>query len=220
MGFTFDAAAAKAGILTTEMQEFIKQGFKLDEPINGTTETIRKLGAAIQDLQNKSKIGTFFKDEFGKASDALVEFAFGAKITFADFVKSAMMDLAKLLLRMGEIRLINKLFPNPGAEFTQLAAGGFLPAGQLALVGESGPELVRAGNTGLTVAPLSQARGTAPSGMVSAGDRLTVPVSITVQAIDSRGVQQFFQENEGLVTDVMFRAAQKSSSLRRAFAAG
>ena len=92
------------------------------------------------------------------------------------------------------------------------AEGGVFGSGSLAVVGEAGPELVQAGRRGMTVTPLSMAAGTASEGGAS---QPPVSVNVNVQAIDQRGVMDFFDQNEALVANAMFRAFQKSSMMRK-----
>lgn len=91
------------------------------------------------------------------------------------------------------------------------AHGGFLDQGALALVGEEGPELVRAGRGGLTISPLSGFGGRMGAG----GGQAPIPVVIQVTAVDRKGVAEFFEENQDLLAKGIFKAQQRSSLLRR-----
>lgn len=174
--------------------------------------SIDDLKRKYQELQLKAQIGQFFQDEIGKMIDALFE----GKVHFTEFIRDMLFQLSMLILKMEVLHLIGSIGGGDVGKFLGLpgfATGGFLPAGQLGIVGESGPELVKAGRSGMTVAPISNARGTA--GESGGGERLTVPVTVNVQAIDQKGVSDFFEENIGAVGGAVMKAVQRSRLLRQ-----
>jgi len=175
------------------------------------TENALADATAAMDTQAKmaEQLKQAMADILGDAIDQLVEFAFTGKQSFGDFVQSALLELTKLIIKLEIMKAIMKSngFMSFGGGF---ASGGFLSPGEIGLVGETGPELVQGGHTGLTVAPI-RASGVMGGGMAG-GD--SVQVNVTVAAIDSKGVTDFFEQNEGLVSNAMLRAFQKSRILR------
>jgi hypothetical protein len=221
LGSHFNALDGTIQALQTAVGALIAQHVKLDEVLDANGTTLRKLMEDLDRFKEKAAIGDFARGEAEKALDAFVDFTFGAKMNFGEFIRSLLQDLAKFFLKLLLIREFMKLFDVAGgvkdlAGLVKMAGGGFLPEGQLALVGEAGPELVQAGRGGLTVAPLSSARGTVGAGGgggMDGGARITVQVN--VQAMDSRDVTRFFDDNQGLVAQSMMKAWQRSQALSR-----
>lgn len=153
-------------------------------------------------------------DMAGRAIDAIVDFAFTGKASFGDFVRSALADIAKLILKMELLKFVSKALgiEVPGHQF-----GGFIKPGELGIVGEAGPELIAGGRTGISVKPLSGATAGSPVAGV-AGD--TVHMTFQIQAVDSQGVAQFVQNSEGLITNAVLRSFQRSRLLRNRMGGG
>lgn len=187
---------------------------------DGYNAAVLKAHNAMESATGKAnEFGRAIKDQVGRASDELVDFAFGAQQSFGQFVKSALEDLAKLIVRLEVMKL---LFPTDASgaatgglgKLLGFAKGGFLPGGQVGMVGENGPELVMAGRQGVTVTPLPAMSTPGMSGGADFGGGV-VHAQVNVMATDSRDVERFFKENEGLVATTFIRAYQKSSALRR-----
>lgn len=184
-------------------------------------EWIRALDHAKQVMDDAGKHATKLTEAMqeivGRGVDDFVDAIFGAKMSFRDFVREALADITKLIIKL---EIMKYLFPEDGgglggwlAKIPGFARGGYLDAGGVGIVGENGPELVMAGRQGLTVTPMPAAH--AAGGGVAADGATAVSVNVTVNAIDSRSVRQFFDENESLVANAMLRATQKSTALRR-----
>jgi tetratricopeptide (TPR) repeat protein len=192
-------AALAAGKITLE--QYAQAVKHAGEVLDQATGMSKELNQALHDIA-------------GRAVDDLVDSIFGAKKSFKDFVREAIMDISKLIIKM---YIMRALFPeSSGGKFLGgilgFAKGGFLPPGQIGMVGERGPELVMSGNNGMRITPLPALRASTPDDAGSGGG---MRVEINVNAIDSRGVNEFFEQNEGLVAGAMMRAAQRSTALRR-----
>lgn len=152
-----------------------------------------------------------------KAVDSFIDMALSGKQSFSDFVASALKDIAKLILKIELLKLLfgpgGPLSGLTGGKIPGLAAGGFLGAGDFAIVGEQGPELIQAGRQGVTVSP-TKPGVTPPTAQAVATTGDVVHTTFVVQANDAQSVQQFFDRNEGLVTKALLRAYQKSRVMR------
>lgn len=178
-------------------------------------------GVAAKANDVGEQINQALADTAGRAVDEFVDGLVGAGQSFGEFVAQMLLDIGKLILKL---ELLKLLFPNAGPGglgsifgIGGHAHGGFIAAGGVGLVGEQGPELISAGHGGLTVTPMPAQHAASP-GEMNGG--ITVPVSIPVAAMDSRDVQRFFAENEGLVASAVTRAVQKSMALRRLLGRG
>jgi hypothetical protein len=192
--------AVTLGIITWD--QYVAAGERAKKTFDETSEKADKFAQQM-------KQGLV--DIAGRAVDEFVDSIFDAGQSFGEFVRNALRDLAKLILKL---ELMKLLFPEDGGGLGGLLGlqhGGFLPSGEVALVGEAGPELVRAGHGGMTVTPMP-AMQAAPGGVAGG---ITVPVQLNVAAMDSRDVSRFFQENEASVATAVSRAVQRSVVLRR-----
>jgi len=182
---------------------------------HGYDEGLKAIADTLDGAQKMShELNQAVKDLAAQGISQLVDMAFGAKESFSDFVRSAIMDLTKLILK---IELLKVLFPaESGGKFLGgifgFASGGFLGGGRLGVVGEAGPELIQAGRQGVTITPFPSMGTTG-----SAGGGVTYAPNITLapQAIDQRGVHDFFRNNPGYVASAMITAMRKSDALRR-----
>jgi hypothetical protein len=227
-GQAFDVAGAEADALRAQIEAIVTAMVAAGKSQEEIIAKVGDLGRQLQDLEDKAKLGDFFRDQFGQATDALVDFATGSKEAFADFVRQALIDLAKLILRIEAMRLLTSLLGGLGGgggggggpSLTPFASGGFVDPGSFALVGERGPEILRAGRAGVTVAPVSAVHAGEGGGgtAVAVGDHVSVP--ITIMANDGPSVQRFFEMNEGLMVTSIMRAFQKSRALRSRLAGG
>lgn len=191
--------AVEAGKITWEQYDAAVR--KAKETMEEATSHTKEVKQAMVDL-GKDAISDF------------VDAVFAAKKNWGDFFRTMIHDISKLIIKM---MILNALFPKdkgPGGiigDIFGFARGGFLPGGDVGLVGERGPELVMAGRNGVTISPMPAMAG----GGSGAGPFSGVPVQINVNALDSRDVVRFFEENEGLVAGAIMRAQQRSSLLRR-----
>lgn len=191
-------AAVEAGAISWEQYDAAVA--KARETMEKGSEMSRELKQAITDM----------------AADAVQNFiTFGreGKKNFHDFAHDAMQSIARLIIQIqimkwlvgsGSSGLLGTIF---GGKF---AEGGFLSGGQIGLVGERGPELISGGRSGVTVTPMPSVVGAAAG---EGGG--TIVVELNVNAIDSKGVAEFFEQNEDLVAGTFMRARQKSSHLMR-----
>lgn len=195
-------ALARGVITQAQYAEGIKN---VTAVLNGSKEMSKELNQAMKDIAAQG-VSTF------------VDSVFGAKTSFSDFVKSALEDIAKLIIKL---ELMKVLFPSDsGGKFLGgifgFADGGYLQPGQVGMVGEAGAELISGGRSGVTVTPLPSM--SASSGAVSRGD--SVGVTLNIQATDARGVADLFANNDGLVAQAFVRAFRRSSALRAALGLG
>lgn len=190
-----------------ELNSLMDEGLITQETYN------RALGIFTEQLKNTEnstdQLKQGFVDLTTRGIDAFVDSVFDASTSFSDFVKKAIIDIGKLMLKIQLLRLIAPEGSLFGIDIPGFAKGGFLPPGQVGLVGERGPELVRAGRAGLRIAPMS----VGSAGGSDGGANVTVVNHIT--AMDARSVGQFFEENEGLVANSMMKAMQRSSALQK-----
>lgn len=147
--------------------------------------------------------------------DAMSDFAAGSATAFRDFVDSALRDLSRLAFQIAMINILKGAGISLPGFAGGAATGGFFPSNTFGLVGERGPELVMAGRRGLTVTPMPAARAAGREAGDGGGFGGMVPVTINVNAVDARGVAQFFEENQPMIAGVMMRAQQQSATLRR-----
>lgn len=198
---TMDALRAALDAGTISQEQFNAAVEKAKETMEEATRHTIDLGRVMQDLA-------------GRAVDDFVDAVFGAKKSFSEFVRQALADIAKLILKM---YILNALFPEGSGkggilgDLLGFARGGFLQPGGVGIVGEKGPELISGGRTGITVTPFP-AHGVSGGGeLATAGGGMIV--NLNVHAIDAQGVAEFFERNEQLVAGAMMRANQRSRAL-------
>lgn len=195
--------ALARGVIT---QEQYAEGVKnTTDILDGSKKMSKELNQAMKDIAAQG-VSTF------------VDSVFGAKTSFSDFVKSALEDIAKLIIKL---ELMKVLFPaSSGGKFMGgifgFADGGFIAPGQIGMVGEEGAELVSGGRHGMTVTPMPSMH--ASSGAVARGDH--VGVTLNMQAVDGRSVSDLFNNNPGLIANAFVAAFRRSSALRDALRAG
>lgn len=165
-----------------------------------------------QDSTNAFKVGAeSFNSIVGNMSSALDRFVKTGKLNFKDFAKSVIQDLISIQLRASAMKMFGGLLGSIGGLLgggpTGLASlgssvntsfpmgnasGGSVLGGNLALVGEKGPELFVPNVSG-TIVPnnqLSSALGNGPS-IVYNG-----PYIAQMSAIDTQSATQFIASNK------------------------
>lgn len=218
LGGNFDKTGAQVQAYSALIQAAIAAHKELTDKIEGTGMTLGELIQKMQDLSELAQLQAKLRSIFTDLSDFLVDWAFGAKKSFSEFVREVLMDLTKLILKMMILRELKDIF-NPTKEgilgsigkVLGFAQGGFLGPSEIGLVGERGPEFITGGRSGVTVTPLPAMAAAGGGGSIGP----SVAVHLTVTAIDSKGVEQFVDENEGLFANAMLRAYSKSSMMRR-----
>lgn len=179
-----------------------------------------EFSAAVKKAQQTMEEATEKSDEFkqalhdiaGRAVDDFVDFAFGAEKSFKDFVRSALIELTKLIVKIQLMKLLFGEGGTGGLLGGLFADGGFLKPGQLGIAGEQGPELIAGGRHGMTITPIPALAAESASG---GGGNVTV--NVNVSAINERDTARFFEENTGLVAAAVQKAVQRSAALRRHF---
>lgn len=162
----FDTASRSALVFTDAMRQAREITLAMRTPLEVFNDAIARLGelpideetfarafeAARRELERATLGMQVFGDAVGDVAlqglDAMVAFATGASDAIAQFVKSALADLARLALRMLFIRGILSALPGVGSflGFDRFvggfAHGGTIPGGSWGIVGEVGPEIV------------------------------------------------------------------------------
>lgn len=191
--------ALSAGAITQdEFNKAIKHAKEMLSEANAETSALQQ---GLQDLVTR-------------AVDDFVDMAFEGSQSFEEFVRSALRDIAKLIVKIELMRwLVGEGFK--GGEFGGIlggigdwlgglfGGGGADPTGVVAMAG------VPALRMAPSPLPALQAQGAGEMGPA-------LNVNVNVNAVDRRDVAAFFEENESLVAMAMVRAHQKSASLRRA----
>jgi hypothetical protein len=217
LGANYDKTSAQAQVYEQEVQALIAAHVSLDTVIGDTGMTLEDMIKKMQMLKQAAELHDRLRQVFTDLGDYVVDFCFGAKQSFGDFVRQTLQDITKLIIKMMILNALKDAFnPEKGGllggigKVLGFAEGGFLRPGQVGLVGERGPELLTGGHSGINVTPI-------PAGVSMSRNDSAAPMVLqfNVNAIDSRGVAQFFEDNEGLVAGAMMRAAQRSSALRR-----
>jgi TP901 family phage tail tape measure protein len=114
---------------------------------------VKRTKAALERAKETGESwGEAMQQVSANAFESFSQFATDSKMTFRDFVNDVIRQLQRLATQMA----LTELFKLVG--FTSAAAGGgvampfqrggFLPPGELGLVGEAGPELIQPGHTG------------------------------------------------------------------------
>jgi len=180
-----------AGTITAQqfLAEFAKLGETAENPVvtfaDGVEDGLTRIG------EKAKTTGEIVSDAltigFNAASDALAEFATTGKLDFADFARSILADLAKILAQQLLLQALTGAgVPIPGLGATGHAHGGDFEANQSMMVGEKGPELVRFGAPG-SVTPADQtARAMAATGNGGGGGTTVnvAPAEVKLQVVN------------------------------------
>ncbi len=173
-------------------------------------EEVGRLRKLLQD-------GLLSQENFNEAVAQLRTETDGVSNTFREWGNVALDVIGSIIQeiqRLGIKLAVLKLFEAVGAGTIEgFATGGFMAGGQLGLVGERGPELVRAGRGGVTVQPL-HSMSFAMAGGGSGGDAGS-HITVQIQATDARSFTELIEANPGVVIGPVVRALQRSDMLRR-----
>ncbi len=160
-------------------------------------------------------------DEFGKtmeqagqqALNSFVSFTTRAGSSFRQFIDDAIRDLQRLTIKLALTELFEGVLSSKtgGGDTDGQQHGGFVQPGGVSLVGEAGPELIRAGRGGVTVQPL---RGMEFAGAGAGG--AGAQVSLTINAVDAKSFADLVEANPGAITAPLVRALRRSSVLGNA----
>ncbi len=160
-----------------ENQRAIREMTQEFEDAGGTLDKVyipsaRRAADETDDLGSTVVTAADIWDDFGNgvgrvagsASDAVVDFALGAKHAIRDFVSDALRQLARLAANALLKTLFTGLTGGTGGFLSSFfggffAGGGLLPAGHFGVVGEKGPELVFAGPSGAKIQPMGGGGG-------------------------------------------------------------
>jgi lambda family phage tail tape measure protein len=173
----FEKEQEKKKALEESYQEGVKRA--LDDiadsykPINMAQEAVKKGWSSIE--------------------NAIDTFVDTGKFKFADFARSVIQDLAKMIAKALIFKAISSALGAFGLKIPGLAAGGPVEAGKAYMVGEKGPELFVPTGSGKIV-PNDKI------GSNGGGQAMTGPITnnyntYNINALDAKSVAQMFAEN-------------------------
>lgn len=180
------------GTITAQqfLEEFNKLGNTAENPVvtfaDGIDDALTQLGEKSMttgEIVSQTLVGAF-----DAASSALAEFATTGKLDFADFARSILADLAKILAQQLLLQALTGAgVPIPGlGGATGAASGGDFEANKSMIVGEKGPEMVRFGAPG-NITPADQtARALAATGAGGGGGTTVnvAPAQVKLQVVN------------------------------------
>jgi len=201
-GDAIKTASARALNSITDFTTGILQGMTFG------TEATRRYNETVRMLEAQLDEGRISQDQFNESVNRAADAADRAKVSFGQFFSNLFRDLARLATRIVILQFLESIGVSETV-IQGLQHGGVVTPGQLALVGETGPELIRAGRGGLTVQPL-QGRSFAAAG----GGERGAQVSVTIQAVDARSFAELVERNPSAVTAPVVRALQRSRVLQ------
>ena len=156
------------------------EGFR-DNTVTALEETMEMVDYFTQQLNG---IGT---RAFNGFSDALTDFVTTGMADFGQFARSIIRDLIRLQIQAAIARALGvPLGSNTGSNIFAgfFQNGGRIPAGQVGIVGEAGPEFVRGPATVTSAADTSAILNGGGSG----------GVTLNVSAVDARSFEQFVMQ--------------------------
>lgn len=119
-------------------------------------------------------------------ADSFYQFFTEGHLNVGEFVDAVLQELERLAARVAAMTILSAIgipVPGFGGLFGGMfASGGTLPPGEWGIAGEEGPELIRGGRTGMTVAPLAWAGAGAGAG----GGNITMnvgPITVTANGV-------------------------------------
>jgi lambda family phage tail tape measure protein len=181
------------GTITAQqfLAEFAKLGNTAENPVvtfsDGIDDALTKLSE--KSMTTGEIVSDTLVSAFDKASSALAEFATTGKLDFADFARSILADLAKILAQQLLLQALTGAgvpIPGLGGGATGAASGGDFDAHDPMIVGEKGPEMVRFGAPG-NITPADQtARALAATGSGGGGGTTVnvAPPQVRLQVVN------------------------------------
>ncbi len=162
-------------------------------------------------------------EEFGKvmeqagerALNSFISFTTRAGASFRQFIDDAIRELQRLSIKLALNKIFESIVSSSGST-DENRHGGFVTPGGVSLVGEAGPELIRAGRGGVTVQPL---RGMEFAGAGGGGGG-GAQVALTINAVDAKSFGDLVEANPGAITGPLVRALRRSSVLGNALSRG
>jgi phage-related minor tail protein len=192
----------------------IEEAYKRKEAMAELTEQMRKAGQVHEAI-------------FGNMEKALEDFVKNGKFAFNDFAKSIIQDLMLIEMKLQATAMLKAMLKGAGGFFSGLfgggdplmgmgegkyipgyADGGFVPANQLSVVGENGPELFLSGSSGTIIPNSALAMGGGPT------INYNGPFIQNMSAIDTQSGIAFLSKNKQAVWAAN-QSAQRSLPVSR-----
>ena len=183
----------------------------LTAAIGMPSEATQRYNAELEKLRLQLELGRITQEEFNLAVLEAKDASDAARVSFREFIGSVIEDLRRLAAEQLILNLLANLgraAASSGGDVPELQHGGFVRGGGLALVGEAGPELIRAGRGGVTVAPM---RGIE---FAPAGGGAAPQVNVTIQAVDARSFADLVEANPAAIVAPFVQALARSSALQ------
>ncbi|HSH44475.1 MAG TPA: phage tail tape measure protein [Longimicrobiales bacterium] len=129
----------------------------VDVALEGVQSKLDEIGTA--GTRNISRLGQAVEGVASSFADTLADAISGAAVSFKDFAKAVLADLARMAARFAVFKALTSLFDLSGMGLTSFlgfslpgkAAGGPVVAGRPYIVGERGPELMVPSQSGTIV---------------------------------------------------------------------
>lgn len=94
---------------------------------NGATSAFQNYLESARDVAGQTK--SLFTNAFGSMEDAIVQFAMTGKLSFADFTKSILADMARIAVRQASSSALSSLFGMAASAAASYLGGGAASAG-------------------------------------------------------------------------------------------
>lgn len=170
------------------------------------SEALTKIGSQHEPLTVKAhRTAETIKASFAQMSGAITDVFFDM-FTGVTSVFDGLKNIAKMVLQMVMKAVIQAFIVKPllaSMGIPMFANGGLASAGQPAIVGENGPELIVPGRDSRIINN-SKTNSILSNGSQSGGE--PVNVNFTINAIDTRSGVEFLVQNKSTITGVVQQA--------------
>ena len=212
-----DAKATIQSILTPlemydarllELKEHLDNNRLSQEQYNrAVAQATEELGEAAQ---QGIAWGQIMERTIENTFQTFIDWTKGADDAFKAFADSVIRELQRISAKFLASKIFNAL-SSAGVEGK--AEGGFVGGGRIALVGEAGPELIKAGRSGLTVAPMNDMEFSAAG---AGGSGPAPQIHVTINAVDARSFAELAEANPGAIMGPLLQALHRSAILQGA----
>ena len=192
--------------------------YRLGTAEEGVTDTVAKMTREnLTEYQRAGKSVEAIYSNMGTAIDRFVE---TGKFKFSDFTRSVIQDLIKIQMKSAASSFLSSIFgmmgfgggggtTMAGASVLGLpgyANGGMVPAGQLSIVGEKGPELFLPNSSGTIV----------PNASLTGARQNVTTVNYNIQAVDASSFRQLVARDPSFIYAVTERGRRSQPTRRLA----